>query len=148
MANWNPPRTIERPIGQVLHEVKEEIKEFITTRVGVARAELSEKTALWKKVAPIAVIGATITFIASLLLTASLVAALVWAFGSAGYTWAAALAIVGVLYGVVGVACLVYVAGILRSNSLKLERTLGVLRQDQLWICAETRYDHDQSPIK
>jgi uncharacterized membrane protein YqjE len=129
----------EKPIGHFLREVKEEAKEFIATRVHMARAELAEKVATLKVVAPLAIAGAVLGATAFLLLSLALVAAIAWMLGNASYVWTAAFSIVGALYGLVGAVCLASAASVLRTQSLMPERTLRVLKQDQIWIQTETR---------
>jgi L-lactate utilization protein LutC len=127
-----------------LREVKEEAKELIITRVHMARAKLSEKVSTLKIVAPLAFVGAALGAMAFLLLSVALVAAIAWLLGNAAHAWAAAFTIVGALYGLAGVICLASAASVLRSHSLMPERTLRVLKQDQIWIQTGLGCNHDR----
>jgi uncharacterized membrane protein YqjE len=129
----------EKPISQVLYEVKKEAKEFIATRFQMARTELTEKASTVKAVAPAAIMGVVLGAMAFLLLSVALVTVLAWLFGGAPSAWATAFCIVGVLYGLVGIGCLAYAMRLLRKQSLMPERILRVLKQDQIWIQTETR---------
>lgn len=128
-------------MGELLRTAREEATEFVSTRIRLASAELSEKKATLKVVAPMTVIGALLAVTAWPLLSAAAAAALASRMGNSREAWAAGLAVVGVLEFLVGAGCLLYVASVLRANSLVPERTLRVLKQDRSWIQNEARIE-------
>jgi len=43
----------EKSIGTVISETKQEVKEFIQTRIAILKAEIKEKVRTWKYAVPI-----------------------------------------------------------------------------------------------
>jgi uncharacterized membrane protein YqjE len=129
----------EKPIGQLFAETREELKDFIVTRVQMLRTEMSEKAAAVKTAAPMVVIGAVLGVLSVLLLTVALVAIIAVAFMPAAWSWAAAFAIVGVVYALAGGLFAMYGIRTLQARSIKPERTLRILKRDQEWFRAEAK---------
>jgi uncharacterized membrane protein len=129
----------EKPLGQLFAETRDELKDFITTRVQMLRTEMSEKLSAVKTAAPMIVIGAVLGVISVLLLTVALVAIIAVAFMPAGWSWAAAFAIVGVVYGLAGGLFALYGIRTLQARSMKPERTMRILKRDQEWFRAEAK---------
>ena len=48
----------EKSIATILAETKDELKQFVTTRVNILKAEMDEKISRIKSVIPLAVVGA------------------------------------------------------------------------------------------
>lgn len=129
----------EKPIGQLFAETRDELKDFIITRVQMLRTEMSEKVSAVKTAAPLIVIGAVLGVISVLLLTVALVAIIAVAFLPAEWAWAAAFAIVGIVYGLAGSLFALYGIRTLQARSMKPERTLRILKRDQEWFRAEAK---------
>ena len=129
----------EKPIGQLFAETRDELKDFITTRVQMLRAEMSEKAVTVKTAAPMIVIGAVLGVMSVLLLTVALVSIIAAAFMPAPWAWAAAFAIVGVIYAFAGGLFAGYGVRALQAQSMKPERTLRILKRDQEWFRAEAK---------
>ena len=135
------PANIEngRNLAGVVAELKEESKEFVSTRLAMLRSEMNNKLSVWKTAAPMIVIGALLLATAWLLLTGAIVAAIYVAFE--GNPWAAALAliIVCVAYAILGGIAVLFAIRSLRETGVAPTRTLRVLKDDQIWISNEAR---------
>jgi uncharacterized membrane protein YqjE len=134
--NYYPP---EKPLAQVLTEFKDELKEFVATRITMLQAEMREKMALTKAALPAIAVGAALALFAAVLLCVALVALVSMALGGGAGAWAAAFAIVGGVFLLGGVFAILFGVGKLKAHGLKPERTLRVLKQDQIWLQRETR---------
>lgn len=136
-----PANTVEngRGLAGVVADLKEEFKEFVSTRVAMARSEMSEKVATYKRALPMMIIGAVLVATAWFLLTAAIVSAIYVAF--AGNPWAAFLAfiITCVGYAVFGGIALLFGYRELAETGVAPKRTLKVLKDDQIWISNEAR---------
>jgi uncharacterized membrane protein YqjE len=123
-----------RSLQASLQEIKNEIKEFIQTRLDLLKGEMQEKVSAYKAALPRAVIGALMLATAWLLITGAIVAAIQLALG-----WPAAFAIVGGAYLVCGIFAGWLAYKEVTAQSMKPERTLQVLKQDQIWIEQEAK---------
>jgi len=123
----------------VVNDLKEESKQFVSTRLAMLQAEMKEKMAAWKTAIPMLVIGAVLMLTAWLLLTGAIVAAVYVAF--AGSAWAAflALIIVCVAYAIFGGLALWIAKSKWQETCVAPKRTLRVLKDDQIWISNEAR---------
>lgn len=125
---------------EVLDDIKIEVKEFVATRIEMLKTELNEKLARIKASIPMMVSAAIFglgAFFAFTLGLIAVIAALLpfepawnWAIGAGG---------VFVLYALIG-----SIAGWMgykeiSTEGLAPERTLRVLKQDQVWIQNEAR---------
>jgi hypothetical protein len=129
----------EKSLAAILAETKEELKQFIATRVEIFKAEMNERTITLKRVIPLILGGAMVLFAGWLTLTFALVALLHTMFISSVYSWFWAGLIVAAVYMLSGgiLGWLGYKG--LTTTGLKPTRTLEVLKQDQIWIQNEAR---------
>jgi len=134
--NSYPP---EKSLAQVLSEFKDELKEFAATRLAMLRAEMREKISVVSSALPAIAAGAVLALVAMLFLSFALVALVAMALGGSAGAWAAAFAFIGALFLLIGGIAIAFGARRLRIGSLKPERTLRVLKQDQIWLQNETR---------
>jgi uncharacterized membrane protein YqjE len=135
-SNLYPP---EKPLAQVLSEFKDELKEFLATRIELLRAEMREKIATASTAFVAIAAGAGLALLAILFLGVAFVALLAMAFGGGAGAWSAAFAIVGVIFLLAGGLTLAFGVRQLKERGLKPERTLRTLKQDQIWLQNETR---------
>jgi hypothetical protein len=136
----NTPRLVrERPLGEVLNDLKNELKEFISTRIQMLQSEMNEKVGTLKASAPAIVIGALFAVTAWILFSLALVFLLSMAFEGKPYQYAAAFGIVFVIYAIIGAVTLSFGISSIRSRGLAPERTLRVLKQDQMWMKSEAK---------
>ena len=135
------PANVEngRNLSAVVAELKEESKEFVSTRLSMLRAEMNQKLSAWKAAAPILVIGLVLLATAWLLLTAAIVSAIYVAFQ--GNPWAACLAfaITFAIYAGLGGLVAYLAVRNMQESGIMPKRTLRVLKDDQVWIANEAR---------
>jgi uncharacterized membrane protein YqjE len=123
-----------KTLAGVLNEVKDELKDFLDTRLQMLMSEMKQKLSVWKLALPMFLIAALIGFIGFVLLSLALVAAIANAMG-----WGWALLAVGGFYCIAagGMAFLGY--NEIKSEGMAPERTMRVLKQDKIWLQNEAR---------
>jgi uncharacterized membrane protein YqjE len=128
-----------KSVAALFAEMKQELQDFVQTRVTMFKVELQEKVRVMKAAAPLAVIGATLLLTAYLLFTLALVS-LVFAFlPDNAYRWCIAFAAIGVLWLILG-----GIAGYMAKRELEVKgllpkRTVEVLKEDKMWIQSEVK---------
>ncbi len=128
-----------RTLAGVAAELKDELKEFINTRLAMFRSELKDKISAWKTALPMIIAGLVMLATCWLLFTAALVAAIYVAFAGNPFAAAIALAIVGVAYALAGGIAVIFAVHELREQGMVPKRTLRVLKDDQLWIANQAK---------
>jgi uncharacterized membrane protein YqjE len=123
-----------RTLQSTLQEIKNELKDFVQTRLDILKNEMQQKVSAYKAALPMAIVAALLLATTWFLMTGAIVAAIALALG-----WPAAFAIVGGAYLIFGmlVGWLAYKE--VTAQSMKPERTLQVLKQDQIWIEQEAK---------
>jgi uncharacterized membrane protein YqjE len=127
-----------KPLGAVLTEIKDDLKEFAQTRFEMLRQELGDKLKVWKAAIPMLAIALVFGWTGFLCLTFFLVAAIRTAFPG-DWSWAIASIIVAVLYFIVAGSIGWIMYRELSYTGMKPERTMEVLKQDQVWLQNEAR---------
>jgi uncharacterized membrane protein YqjE len=128
-----------KSVAALFAEMKQELQDFVQTRVTMFKVELQEKVRVVKAAAPLAVIGAVLLLTAYLLFTLALVS-LVFAFlPDNAYRWCIAFAAIGVLWLILG-----SIAGYMAKRELEVKgllpkRTVEVLKEDKVWIQSEVK---------
>jgi uncharacterized membrane protein YqjE len=123
-----------KSLSAIINELKLEFREFAQTRYQILQAEMKEKLAAWKTGIPLMVTGLLFALVGFLLLTGALVVVVAiplgvgWALTAVGLAY---LILAGVM-GWIGYAEISH-------NQLKPERTLRVLKEDQIWIQNQAR---------
>ncbi len=128
-----------RSVGEVIYEVREELKDFIVTRIQMLRSELAEKVGAWKAGVPSMAIGALLLLVAFLLLTAGFVNLIALAFAGQPWGFAVSFFIVMAIYGLAGGLLVAYGWATIKAGGLTPKRTLRVLKEDQDWFKSEAR---------
>jgi pilus assembly protein TadC len=128
-----------RSVAELLSEFKEELKEFLVTRSQMLRSEMQEKVSAWKAATPTILIGGMLLLLALFVLTAGLVELIALAFASQPWGLAAACFIVFAFYGLLGGLLLAHGWRSAKGAGLAPERTLKVLKEDQIWLQEEAR---------
>ena len=128
-----------RSFAEVLNECKEELKELVSTRLEMLRGEMQEKLANVKVALPALVVGAMLLLAAFFLFTWGLVSLIAMAMIGKPYAYTVAFFVVFALYAMAGGATAAYGLKTLSSQGLTPERTLRVLKQDQIWLQSEAR---------
>ncbi|HET7872013.1 MAG TPA: phage holin family protein [Terriglobales bacterium] len=129
----------DKSLGAVLAETRDELKEFMRTRVAMLQAELKEKARTWKYSIPIALLAAALLLAGWITLTFGFVALIHSWLEPNTYSWAWAGFIMAAIYLVAGVALGWFAYSEIKSVGVAPNRTLSVLKQDQVWIQKETR---------
>ncbi len=129
----------EKSIATILSETKDELKQFVTTRVDILKAEMNEKIARMKAVIPLAVVAALFLVTAWMVFTFALIAWVHGLFGAGLYAWLWASLIVGAVYLLIGGIAGWLAYSEIIATKLTPTRTLKVLQQDQVWIQNEAR---------
>jgi uncharacterized membrane protein YqjE len=129
----------EKSIATILSETKEELKQFVTTRVNILKAEMDEKISRIKSVIPLVIVAVLFLLSGWMVLTFALIALLHAFFVPSAYAWLWASLIVTALYIAVGGIAGWLAYSEIKATNLTPTRTLKVLQQDQVWIQNEAR---------
>jgi putative superfamily III holin-X len=129
----------EKSIGTVISETKEELKDFIQTRIAILKAEIADKVRTWKYSIPLLLAAAALLLAAWITLTFTLVSLLAAVFMPSPYAWVYGSLIIGVAYLLGGVALGWFAYSELMATGIAPNRTIEVLKQDQVWIQNEAR---------
>ena len=127
-----------KSLPEVVNDLKSELKEFLATRLAMFRSEMSEKLARFKVALPALIGGLLLLLTCWLLFTALMVIAISKAFDS---PWAAvyALLIVFAAYLLLGAMLAMGAMSKLKATKLVPERTIRVLKQDEVWLQTEAK---------
>jgi len=128
-----------RSLASVVAELKDELKDFVRTRVSLMTSEMHDKVAAIKMNLPMLVIGAVLLGTAWLLFTAALVGAIYVAFAGNAFAWAFALVIVGGAYLIFGGIAALFAYRGLTDMGILPKRTIKVLEADRAWLNREAR---------
>ena len=128
-----------RTLAEVLNDCKHEAKDFVSTRLQMLRTEMREKASVVKMALPAIAIGALLLLAAFFLFTWGLVSLIAMAMAGETYAYTVAFFAVFVLYALAGGATAAYGVKTLSSKKLAPERTLHVLKQDQIWLQTEAK---------
>lgn len=117
-----------------IKELRDDLKQFIATRVQIFTSEMKEKITAWKAIIPLAVIALVCGVMSLLVLTGALVCLIAAAIG-VGY----AMLVVGLFY----LALMFVIGGLayreITKQGMAPKRTIHVLKQDQAWLQNEAR---------
>jgi len=141
MTNGNA-RTVPEAINELkqeLRQMKEELNEFLGTRVQMLRSEMGEKLRMIRLAAPTMAIGLVLLFTAWLVFTGFLVTIIAQPFMPSPWAYTISFVLVAVLYAIVGGAAAYLGWKQLRATGLKPERTIRVLEQDRIWLQTEAK---------
>ena len=126
-----------RSVAAVLADTKEELKQFVETRIAMLKTELREKMKTLKIAAPLAAVGFVLLVTAYLLFTLALVG-LVFAFlPDNAYRLCLAFLAVGVLWTILGGVAAYFAKREFELKGLMPNKTIRVLKGDKTWIQTE-----------
>ena len=129
----------ERSLAAILGGMKQELKEFVETRIAMVKSEFRDKLVHWKLAATLAGAGVVLLVTAYLLITFGLVALAAVFIGDTPYRWFFALLGVGVLWTVLSGISFYIAKREFELNRLMPQKTMAVLRGDKLWLQNEAR---------
>lgn len=125
-----------RPLAALVNDLKDELKDSAATRLAMLRSEMNEKLSSLKSAVPALVVGLFFLLTAWLVFTGFLVTAIALAF-STPWGWAWAFLIVAGAYLLLGGVLASTGRSKLKRLNLVPERTLRVLKQDEIWLESE-----------
>jgi len=128
-----------KSIGQVVSELKNDARDFISTRLQILTQEMNDKVKVWKVAIPMLVIAGLLGGIAVLVLTFAIVAFLAAVFQPSSYAWCYGALIVTAFYIIAAFGLFYLGKRELAHTGIAPTRTLRVLNQDQIWIQNEAR---------
>jgi uncharacterized membrane protein YqjE len=128
-----------RTLAGVVNELKYELKDFIQTRIDMARSELRDKVKAWKLALPLVAVALVLSATAWLVLTACLIGILATAFYPSRFAYFFATLIVGVVHLFGGAVCAILAYREFREQGVLPRRTLQVLKEDKLWLQKEAK---------
>jgi uncharacterized membrane protein YqjE len=126
-----------RTLGEVIAEVKDEIRDFMQTRAQMFISEMREKLQNSKKAAIMGAAGLLLLLTAYLLLNLALVGLVAVAFWGSPFAWFFAFVIVGGAWLILG-ATLAMVA-VKQFQGFTPSKTVEVLKEDKVWLQQEAR---------
>lgn len=126
-------------LTELLVEIKQELRDFVQTRITMLKVELQEKAKILKTAAPIALIGILLLMTAYLFFTLAVVALVFVALPDNAYRWCLAFVAVAVLWSLLGGVAVYFAKRELEVKGLLPRRAVEVLREDKLWIESEVR---------
>jgi ABC-type multidrug transport system permease subunit len=128
-----------RSFSGVVNEVKDELKEFLQTRISMLKAELGEKMRTFKAAVPMLATAIILLTTAFLLFTLCLVGLISVAFYGNPFRWFLSFVIVAVMYSIIGGMAAVFGLKELRAQGIMPKKTIKVLKEDQIWLQHEAR---------
>jgi uncharacterized membrane protein YqjE len=126
-----------RSFAEVIGEIKEEVKEFLQTRVSMFVAEMREKIDNSKNGAIYAGIALVLGWAGFLMLSVALAALVAVAFWGSPYAWFFGFLIIGLLWTIM--AAMLAIAAVRQFRDLAPKRTIQVLKEDKIWLQHEAR---------
>jgi uncharacterized membrane protein YqjE len=128
-----------RTISAILADTRDELKQFIETRIALLRTELREKFAKIKRAAPLAAAAVLLLGTAYLLFTLALVGLVLALLPANPFRWCLAFLAVAVLWSILGIIAVSLARRRLALRELMPNRTIGVLKSDGVWIQSEVK---------
>lgn len=126
-----------RTVAAILADTKDELKQFIRTRISLFRSELHNKVRLVSRAAPVAAVALVLLGTAYLLFTLALVGVVLALLPANPFRWCFAFLAVGVLWTIVGGIAAVLAMRRIDLRELVPNRTISVLKGDGIWIQSE-----------
>ncbi len=128
-----------RTLAGVVTELKDELRDFLQTRLDMLRSELHDKMRSWKLALPMIAVALVLLGTCWLVLTGALVAIIATAFYPSPFAPFFALIIVGVAYLLAGAVCASFAFRELKEQGIVPRRTIQVLKDDRVWLQTEAR---------
>jgi uncharacterized membrane protein YqjE len=128
-----------RSIGQIVSELKNDARDFVSTRLQILTQEMSDKVKVWKVAIPMLGIAGLLATIGLLTFTFAIVAFLAGVFQPSPYAWCYGALIVTAFYIIASFGLFYLGKRELTQTGIAPLRTMRVLKQDQIWIENEAR---------
>jgi len=128
-----------RSLGNIIAEIRDQIRQLLQTRLELVKAELRETLAGVRVAVPLVLAGLAFFVTAFLLFSLAVVALIVAAFSGNPYAWFFGFAIVGILWVICGGLLAFFAYNEFRSKAKFPKRTVEVLKADKDWLGSEAR---------
>src|SRR5438094_515780 len=116
-----------KSIGQVVSELKNDARDFVSTRLQILTQEMNDKLKVWKAAIPILVVGALLGGMALIVLTFAVVAFLAGIFLPSPYAWCYGALIVTAFYMICAFGLVIWIR-LHRNLYARVERSLWLKR--------------------
>ena len=134
MAEIGTARVPGRPLGDILREIKDELLEFVETRLRLLHSEFEETLQSARTSLPLVAAAIILLGTAYLLLVAALVGLVSFAFVNSPSRWPLSFLIVGSLWLIAGLVTALLARNSFRDRVSFPKKTIEVLKADGLWI--------------
>jgi uncharacterized membrane protein YqjE len=128
-----------RSLGAILSDIKEELKEFVNTRIRMIKAELNETLSAVSIALPLGLLALVLVGTGFLLFTAAVVVIVAFAFSGSPYAWSYSFLIVGIVWTLLGAVAAFFAYNEFRAKAKFPKHTVEVLKADKDWIESEAR---------
>ncbi|HKW17648.1 MAG TPA: phage holin family protein [Terriglobales bacterium] len=128
-----------RNLGVIVAELRDELKQFLSTRFEMLKAELHETVSSVRVAVPLGALALILLTTAFLLFSAAVVTLVASAFAGNPYAWFLGLIIVAVLWVILAGIAAFFAYNAFRSKSVFPKHTLEVLKADGNWLESEAR---------
>jgi len=128
-----------RSIAAILAEIRDELIEFVATRVALFKTELEEKIGSLMRAAPVAVMALLFLATAYVLFTLAAVGVVLALLPANPWRWCLAFLAVAILWSIVGALAGYEAMKRMALKELVPRRTLNVLKGDGVWIRSEVK---------
>jgi uncharacterized membrane protein YqjE len=128
-----------RSLASIATDLKDEISEFIETRIALLKAELRGELRAVRNAAPMAAAGIMLAGTAYLLFTLALVALFASLIPTSAFRWFIAFMGVGILWSLVAGIFLYVAKRRMATSNLIPQKTIEVLRNDKAWLQQKAR---------
>jgi uncharacterized membrane protein YqjE len=134
VAEIGTARVPGRPLGDILREIKDELLEFVETRLRLLHSEFEETLQSVRTSLPLVAAAIILLGTAYLLLVAALVGLVSLAFVNSPSRWPLSFLIVGSLWLIAGLVTALLARNSFRDRVSFPKKTIEVLKADGLWI--------------
>ena len=128
-----------RTFTSILAETRDDLKQFLETRISLLRAELHEKVKVIVRTAPLAAVALVLLGTAYLLFTWALVGLVIALLPATPFRWCLAFLTVALLWTLVGGIAASMAKRRFALKELVPNRTIEVLKDDGVWIESEVK---------
>jgi uncharacterized membrane protein YqjE len=129
----------ERTLAEIVAEVRDELTDFVQTRVDMMRSEVRETVQAASRWLPLGVVAWVFLSTAYLVFVAAIVAVVSVAFVTNPYRWFLSFLAVALIWAATG-GIFAYLAWTqFRAQGTLLKKTLDVLKADKVWLQNEAR---------
>jgi uncharacterized membrane protein YqjE len=123
----------------ILAETRDDLKQFVETRITLFRAELREKVKVITRTAPLALLALVLLTTAYLMFTLAVVGLVLALLPPNPFRWCLAFLAVAMLWTIAGGIAAYMTKRRFALKELVPNRTIGVLKEDGVWIQSEVK---------